>query len=107
MSAPDPAARDRMIVQAMRTGLSREQAAILTDMSKHAFEAGMATVLRILDTCPPELREALFASVLASFAGALREHLPAHWAAFQQADVSQDEATVISCQQRRATHEPR
>lgn len=95
MSAADPAARDRMIVEAMRTGMTRLQASVLTDVSKHAFEEAMNTAQRILDTCPPELRLAAFASVLASFATVLREKMPEHWAAFCSVDTTMGEATVI------------
>lgn len=89
-------ARDRMIVDAMRTGLSRAEASILTDISKHAFEEAMSTAQRILDTCPPQLRLAAFASVLASFATVMREKLPEHWAAFAAAPTTTGEATVIT-----------
>jgi hypothetical protein len=95
MSATDPAARDRMIVEAMRTGMTRLQASVLTDVSKHAFDEAMGTAQRILDSCPPELRLAAFASVLASFATVLREKLPQHWDAFVAAGSTCDTDTVI------------
>lgn len=93
--ALDPAARDRMIVGAMRSGMTREQASVLTDVSKHAFEEAMGTVMRILDTCPPDLRVPGLASVLASFATVMRDQLPEHWAAFCAADDTHDQVIIM------------
>lgn len=91
-----------MIVDAMRTGMTRLQASVLTDVSKHAFDEAMGTAQRILDNCPPELRLTAFASVLASFATVLREKLPEHWAAFCSVDTTTGEATVIELPERSA-----
>lgn len=96
MSAEAAQNRDAMIVAAMRTGLTRLQASVLTDVSKHAFDEAMTTAQRILDTCPPELRLAAFASVLASFATVLREKLPEHWQAFVAAAPTTNESVVIT-----------
>lgn len=95
MSAADRATRDRMIVEAMRTGLCRADAAVLTDMSKHAFTEAMGTAQRVLDTCPPQLRLAAFASVVASFASVMREQLPEHWAAFIAAGDQTADAVIV------------
>lgn len=100
MATRPDADRDAMIAGAMRTGLSRLQASILTDVSKHAFDEAMGTAQRILDTCPPELRLAAFASVLASFATVLRDKLPEHWAAFVAAEVNTESAQVIQLPER-------
>lgn len=96
MSAqPDSSSRDAMIVAAMRTGMTRVQASVLTDCSKHAFDEAMDTAQRILDACPPDLRLAAFASVLASFATVLREKLPDHWQAFVAANTTTADSQVI------------
>lgn len=87
--------RDAMIVAAMRTGLTRLQASVLTDVSKHAFDEALTTAQRVLDTCPPELRFAAFASVLASFATILRDKLPDHWRAFVAAETVTNHPAVI------------
>lgn len=87
--------RDAMIVAAMRTGMTRLQASILTDVSKHAFDEAMGTAQRVLDTCPPELRLAAFASVLASFATVLRDKLPEHWQAFLAAGQQTHDAVIV------------
>lgn len=94
-SQPDPAARDRMIVQAMRTGMTREEASILTDVSKHAFEQAMEAAQRVLGSCPPDLRVPALASVLASFATVMRDNLPEHWTAFCAADDTHDAVIVL------------
>lgn len=93
--AMDPATRDKLIVGAMRSGMTREQASVLTDVSKHAFEEGMATVMRILDTCPPDLRAPGLASVLASFGTVMRDHFPEHWKAFVAHDDTHDAVIVL------------
>jgi hypothetical protein len=96
------ATRDRMIVEAMRTRMTRMQASVLTDVSKHAFDEAMGTAQRVLDSCPPELRLAAFASVLASFATVMREKLPEHWAALVATETTMGEAAVIELPERRA-----
>ena len=95
MSAPAAAERDRLIVGAMRAGMTREQASVLTDVSKHAFEEAIGTAKRIVATCPPDLQAPAFASVLASFATVFRDMMPEHWAAFCATEDTHDAVIVL------------
>lgn len=99
MSGPEAVraqTRDEMVAGAMRTGLSREQASVLTDISKHAFDEAFAAARRVIDTAPDELKAATFTSVLASFATIMRERFPEHWEAFVAVPVTPDRSTVIT-----------
>lgn len=86
----DSAARDKLVVEAMKTGMSRESASILVDISKHAFEKTVEAAMRVLDTAPIELRKAGLASV-----AVLTEHFPDHWAAVKDNPTAITEPTVI------------
>lgn len=92
----DADARAKLIAETMRSStLTREQASVLVDMSKHAFETSVEAAMRILDTAPMEMRVAALASVAGSWLGVLKEHFPEHWKAVQANPNAIDEPTVI------------
>ncbi|MFL5900921.1 MAG: hypothetical protein ACJ75S_06945 [Solirubrobacterales bacterium] len=87
--------RDRMVVGAMKTGLSKSDASVLVDISKHAFEHAVEAAIRVIDTAPPNLRTAALASVAGSWLGILSEHFPEHWKALKDQNVTPHMPTVI------------
>ena len=91
-----PEERDKLIADAMKAGLSRNDASVMVDISKHAFEQGVEAMMRILETIPSNsVRNGAFASALASCAGILQEHFPEHWKALVEAGGKISEPTVI------------
>lgn len=87
--------RDRLIADAMKTGMSKTDASVLVDISAHAFRAAVEAGLRIIDTAPIELRKAALASVAGSWIGVLTEHFPDHWKQIRERENPVSEPTVI------------
>lgn len=94
--------RDKMIAAAIRTGMSRADASLLTDLGKHAFEQAFDAMRRVVETAPQPLKLPLTASVMASFASIMRESFPEHWAAFVATETDRENGTVIVLPDRRA-----
>lgn len=79
----------------MQAGLTKDQAHILTDLSKHAFDEASDAMMRIAAGAPEELIVPIVTSVMGSFAKAMREQFPDHWQAFLTSEQPVDQPSVI------------
>lgn len=102
MSGPEcvkASTREDMLEAVVRTGMSRADAAVLTDISKHACDEAVSAIMRVTDTAPPNLKVAILSSALATLCGVLRDTFPKHWAALLESmnqPVQDEAATVIT-----------
>lgn len=87
--------RDQAIADSMRAGMTRNNAALLFDVSFHAFNEGWAAVRRITETAPPPAQAAIIASALASFTDLFRGSFPEEWAAFVATPTDDPGTTTV------------
>ena len=79
--------RDRVIAMTVRAGMTREQACITFDVSKHACDQACEAIVRVVGTAPPELQATIMASAFASVATTFRQRWPKQWEAMVAAEL--------------------